>query len=44
MKDWDEIIALVGTLDLTAYVNFNQITQIVKMHSKKDLTSEPPMP
>lgn len=25
VKDWNEIISMVGTLDLTAYVNFAQI-------------------
>lgn len=45
MKEWSEIFKHVGSLDLTAYVNFKQIQELVKSHSKEDkLISHPPMP
>ena len=42
VKDYDAIIRQVGTLDLTAYVNFQQIQQIARMN--KQLKVMPIMP
>ena len=42
VKDWPTIIDMVGTLDLTAYVNFAQIQTIAKLN--KQVVTHPPMP
>lgn len=45
IKDWAEIFKHVGTCDLTAYVNFQQIQEIAKKYSKEDkLITMPSMP
>jgi len=45
VKDWQEIFKHVGNIDLTAYVNFQHIQEIVKKHSKQDkLIVMPSMP
>ena len=46
VKDWNEILKHVGTLDLTAYVNFKHIQEIVKKQHTKDhrLIAFPPIP
>ena len=42
IKDWPTIFRNIGTLDLTAYVNFQQISEIAKKNKK--VVSNGPIP
>jgi len=42
IKDWPTIFNEVGRLDLTSYVNFNQVSQVAQMNKK--VVSNGPMP